>query len=45
MQVFKFGGASVKSAEAVRNMAQILKLQKEKILYCCFCNGQNYKCS
>lgn len=32
MQVFKFGGASVKSAEALRNMAQILKLQKEKIL-------------
>lgn len=32
MQVFKFGGASVKNAEAVRNMAQILKLQNEKIL-------------
>jgi aspartate kinase len=33
MKVFKFGGASVKSAEAVRNVAEILSLYKgEKIM-------------
>ncbi len=29
MRVFKFGGASVNSAEAVKNMAEILRQQRE----------------
>lgn len=32
MKVFKFGGASVKSAEAVRNVAQILKEHHENLV-------------
>ena len=32
MKVFKFGGASVKDANAVRNMAQIIKLHAEEPL-------------
>jgi aspartate kinase len=32
MIVFKFGGASVKSAEAVRNLAEILKQYKENLV-------------
>jgi aspartate kinase len=32
MRIFKFGGASVKSAEAVRNLAEILKQYDENLL-------------
>jgi aspartate kinase len=32
MLVFKFGGASVKSADAVRNIAGILKGHEEQII-------------
>lgn len=32
MLVFKFGGASVKNAEAVKNIVKILKLYKEKLV-------------
>jgi aspartate kinase len=32
MLVFKFGGASVKSADAVKNLAEIIKLYKEDIV-------------
>ena len=32
MRIFKFGGASVKDADAVKNVASIIKLEKEKQL-------------
>ena len=42
MKVFKFGGASVKNAEGVKNILSVLKTTEEKKLggYC-FCNGKN----
>ena len=42
MKVFKFGGASVKDAEGVKNILSVLKTTRRKRFggYC-FCNGKN----
>src|SRR5690606_23693713 len=41
MKVFKFGGASVKSAEAVRNLAEILNRYQEDLLVVISAMGKN----
>ena len=42
MKVFKFGGASVKDAEGVKNILSVLKTTEEKRLGSyCFCDGKN----
>jgi aspartokinase len=43
MQVYKFGGASVKDAPAVKNVATILRdnSSKEKVVVI-LCHGQNH---
>ena len=42
MKVYKFGGASVKDAENIRNVARILLEQKRvRFMYCYFCNGKD----
>jgi hypothetical protein len=45
MQVFKFGGASVKDAEAVKNISTIIRLYKEPLVIVVFCYGENYECA
>ena len=43
MKVFKFGGASVKDADGVKNLAKILYKYKDDSLFChSFCYGKNY---
>ena len=42
MRVYKFGGASVKDAAGVRNVASILQAESEtEFDDCDFCYGQN----
>jgi aspartokinase len=45
MKVFKFGGASVKDAAAVRNMTAILKMfSAEELVVVISAMGKNYQC-
>ncbi|GIS00570.1 MAG: hypothetical protein CM15mP102_13900 [Flavobacteriales bacterium] len=40
MKIFKFGGASVKDADGVKNLLNVVnKKADKKHNYCCFSNG------